>query len=378
VTSHSRLVQDGLLSAVLLAAGLAETWVPLSSRQGTGSAAYTSVAVVACCVPLAVRRVWPLPVAAVVLLAFPLLSALGPLYILFYGAFVPMAVALFTVARYGTGRRPWLGAALGAVPLLYLDLFVPLMQDPPERIYHWAVFVLVWLAGYGLARHEARADRNLQRAIDTEVASRAQAMAAVVEERTRIARELHDVVAHSVSVMVVQAGAAEQVVDDDPGHVREALETIRRTGTTALDEMRRVVSMLREAEADLAPQPGLTAGLPALVDDARAAGLDVSLEVSGPVRDLPAGLDLTAYRIVQEALSNVRRHASASRVTVRVSYDADAIGLEVCDDGVGAPDLRPGHGLIGMRERVGLYGGRLETVTRPGFTVRAVLPAVPS
>lgn len=175
--------------------------------------------------------------------------------------------------------------------------------------------------------------------------------------------------------MVVQAGAAEQVVEDDPAYVREALETIRTTGASALSEMRKVVAMLRESDdiGSRSPQPGLDA-LPDLLDAARESGLDASLRIDGAPRMLPAGLDLAAYRIVQEALSNVRRHASASKVDVSLRYAEDDVRIEVSDDGVGSQSLSPGHGLIGMRERAALYGGRLETESNAGFTVRAILP----
>jgi signal transduction histidine kinase len=210
-------------------------------------------------------------------------------------------------------------------------------------------------------------------------------MAAVVAERTRIARELHDIVAHSVSMIVVQAGAAEQVVEDDPVFARRALEAIRTTGTDALAEMRRVVAMLRDTDEPgaLTPQPGLE-GVAALLRDAEATGLTTSLEVTGAARELPAGVDLAAYRIVQEAVTNVRRHAGASRVAVRVAYGEDDVRVEVVDDGRGPGEGHgvngTGHGLVGMRERAALYGGTVAAGPAPGrgFAVRAVLPVLPA
>jgi signal transduction histidine kinase len=368
-----RLLQDTALAVVVAAIGIAEVWVPFDSRQGGGSAPVTTVSVLLCCLPLALRRRYPLGVCAVVMLTWPVALLIAPVYVLFYGAFVPMGIALFTVARHGRGRAPLAGAGIAAVTLLVGDLTVPELQPPGERVFHWTVFTLIWAAGFGLRRFEMRAQAHLQRAIDTEVAAAEKAMSAVVDERTRIARELHDIVAHSVSMIVVQAGAAAQVAEEDPAYARRALETIRSTGTNALAEMRRTVTMLRDGEVELAPQPGVELGLPALLDDARDGGLDAMLTVEGDPRPLPAGLDLAAYRIVQEALSNVRRHAAATKVCVRLCYAADELRIEVSDDGVGAADLRPGHGLIGMRERTAMYGGRLETETRDGFTVRALL-----
>jgi signal transduction histidine kinase len=208
-------------------------------------------------------------------------------------------------------------------------------------------------------------------------------MSAVLDERTRIARELHDIVAHAVSLIVVQAGAAEPVVEEDPSFAREALRAIRTTGAGALAEMRRMVVVLREGDEPdlLAPQPGVQA-LPELLAQARAGGLPATLLVEGTAAPLPAGLDLVVYRIVQEALSNVRKHAAASRAEVRLAYHPDRLCLEISDDGrgEGSGPSAGGHGLIGMRERATLYGGRLEASGVPGsgFTVRAVLPLAAS
>jgi signal transduction histidine kinase len=317
----------------------------------------------------------------VVLWSWPIVSLFAPLYVLFFGQFVPMAVAVFSMARHGHGRVPYLGAAAGGATLLYFDFFVSILQAPGEIVFHWGVFAIVWAFGFGLRSFEARAEDSTRRAIEAEVAAAEQAMAAVVQERTRIARELHDIVAHAVSMMVVQAGAAEQVVDDDPDYVRRALATIRETGTGALAEMRRVVAMLRDTDepGSLAPQPGVDT-LPSLVEDARSAGLAATLDVLGETRPLPAGIDLAAYRIVQEALTNVRRHAGATSVRVELAYGDDELRIEVADDGIGSTDPRGGHGLVGMRERVSLYGGRIETgsANGSGFVVRAVLPAGPA
>ncbi len=202
---------------------------------------------------------------------------------------------------------------------------------------------------------------------------------AVVEERARIARELHDAIAHDVSMMVVQAGAERRVVDED-GSTRETLETIEQIGRGALAEMRRLVGMLRSDDGDpLAPQPGLD-DLPRLVAQVGEAGLPVELEVEGERRELPVGIELSAYRIVQEALTNALKHAGEARAAVRVRYGPDSLELEIVDDGAGAPEgtFAPGggHGLVGMRERVALYGGRLDAGCRQGggFAVRVRLP----
>jgi signal transduction histidine kinase len=201
---------------------------------------------------------------------------------------------------------------------------------------------------------------------------------AVVAERARIARELHDAIAHNVSMMVVQAGAERRVLDEAQSSTREVLETVEEIGRGALTEMRRLVGMLRSDENDpLTPQPGLD-DLPQLVTQVREAGLPVELSIEGERRELPVGLELSAFRIVQEALTNALKHAGDARATVRVRYGPDSLELEIVDDGAGAEARADGggHGLVGMRERVALYGGRFEANRRAagGFTVRALLP----
>jgi signal transduction histidine kinase len=202
---------------------------------------------------------------------------------------------------------------------------------------------------------------------------------AVAEERARIARELHDVVAHGLSVIAIQADGAEAALDRDPALARRPLSAIRQSAEESLAEMRRLLGVLREdgAGADLAPQPGL-AQLPALVERTRAAGVPVTLMVEGEPRALPAGLDLSAFRIVQEALTNVSKHAAGAPASVQVDWRDDALALRVRDTGTGR-DVRvngAGHGLVGMRERVKLHGGTLRTGALPGggFEVWAELP----
>ena len=201
---------------------------------------------------------------------------------------------------------------------------------------------------------------------------------AVVEERARIARELHDVIAHHVSMIVLQAGAERRVLDGANTSTREVLETVERTGRSALTEMRRLLGMLRADEHEpLTPQPGLT-DVPTLVGQLRDAGLPVELHVEGEPLELPVGIELSAYRIVQEALTNALKHAGKASATVNIRYGLDSLELEIVDDGAGTapPVASGGHGLVGMRERVALYGGRLDAGRRPGggFAVRVLLP----
>jgi signal transduction histidine kinase len=213
---------------------------------------------------------------------------------------------------------------------------------------------------------------------------REEARQAVNAERTRIPRELHDVVAHSVSVMVVQAGAARRVLDKDPDRASEAMASIESTGRQSLNELRRLLGMLRQADGAATgrvPQPSID-DVDALLAQTREAGLPVTIEIEGEPRPLAPGVDLSAYRIVQEALTNTIKHAGPAEATVRLCYGADTLELVISDDGRGADCEEAertgaaGHGLVGMRERVSLFGGDLQVGNRPGggFTVRATLP----
>jgi signal transduction histidine kinase len=201
---------------------------------------------------------------------------------------------------------------------------------------------------------------------------------AVVDERARIARELHDAIAHHVSMMVVQAGAERRVLDDGSESTREVLSTIERVGRSALTEMRRLVGMLRGDDGDeLAPQPSLAA-VPALVEGLQHAGFPVELRVDGERRELPVGIELSAYRVIQEGLTNALKHAGRAHVRVHVRYGPGSLELEIADDGTGSPAALPsgGHGLAGIQERVALYGGELETGpgSSGGFVLRVLLP----
>ena len=372
-------VQDAALALALAGAGIAEAFGLVESVIGDGSPIVSTVGIVIAAGLLSQRRLrtWLLPGVFLVWLLIGIL-ALGQLQALFWGQIVPFMVALYSLARHGRGRVPWIGAGGAAVVLLFADFFLPALQGVDEIVFHWTVCIVAFAVGWGLRSSEARAVSAAIRASAAETDAREHARAAVAEERTRIARELHDILAHSVSVMVVQAGAAEQVVDDDPEYVRGALAAIRSAGTSSLDEVRRVVSLLRETGAPdgLAPQPGLAA-IGELVAAAQSTGLHVEFELSGDAEVQP-GLGLTAYRIVQEALTNVRKHSDARRARVTVHCAPESLRVEVHDDGtVRGPAGSGGHGLIGMRERAALYGGRLDAgAAEDGFRVRAVIPRV--
>jgi signal transduction histidine kinase len=249
----------------------------------------------------------------------------------------------------------------------------------------WIFFIFgmlagLWLVGDTLRRRTARVVELEAHAAVLEREREEVSRRAVADERARIARELHDVIAHSVSVMVVQAAAARRILDSQPDAARTSLAAIENTGREALAEMRRLLGVMRREDAAddaKAPQPGL-GRLEALVDDVRAAGLPVDLRIEGAVMALPPGVDVSAYRVVQEALTNALRHAGGAHVSVVVRYRAEDVEVEVSDDGrssTGEP-ADGGRGLLGMRERVALFQGDLEAGPRPGggFAVRARLP----
>jgi len=226
------------------------------------------------------------------------------------------------------------------------------------------------------------ADEFKERATRAEREREERARVAVADERARIARELHDVVGHSVSVMTVQASAVRRLLLPEQQREREALLVVERTGREALAEMRRMVGVLRRPEEApaLAPQPSLE-HLDKLVAQAREAGLPVELRVEGDSVQLPAGVDLTAYRLIQEGLTNTIKHARATRAEVVVRYTGDHVELAVSDDGDGGGSGDGGgHGLVGMRERVSVYGGELEAGSAPsgGYRLRARLPIEPA
>jgi signal transduction histidine kinase len=269
-----------------------------------------------------------------------------------------------------------------ALACLYTAIAVSSLRGPSGLLWGGIVITGAALAGFGLRDRRQHVRQLAELAHQLELARDENARTAVAGERARIARELHDVVAHSVSVIVVQAGAAEEVLAAAPARARESLRSVQDTGRQALVELRRLLGVLRtdDSEAALAPQPGLDQ-VGALAAHVREVGVAVDLRVDGERDGIPAGVDLAAYRIVQEALTNVLKHASASHAAVRVGYRPDVIELEILDDGHGDGANgyganSTGHGLIGMRERASLYGGVVEARPRPegGFAVRARLP----
>ena len=290
-----------------------------------------------------------------------------------YGVAIPPIIAAYTVANLEERRRALLGlAALVALGVAWvlLDPVNQTLTQHAQGIAWISPWIIAWLIG-ALVRSRRLYVQSQRREQEE------RALTAVAEERNRIARELHDVIGHSVSVMTVQASAVRRLMRADQGKERAALETVEATGREALVEMRRMVGVLRSGSgaADLAPPPTLDQ-LDRLVANFRRAGLAVDVATEGEPVPLPPGLDLTAYRLVQEALTNTLRHADASRAVISFCYRPGVLALSVRDDGRGANGGAPGNGLLGMQERVAVYGGTLTAGTTPGggYELSAELP----
>lgn len=307
-----------------------------------------------------------------------------------------MLVIVYTVAATGVRWSSRLALAVGLFAAPMAQMRWPqdgsALGNAAKAIFLTVPFALAWVLGDSIRTRRAYFAQLEERASRLEKEREAQAKVAVAAERARIARELHDVVAHNVSVMVVQADGAAYVLDTAPDQAKKALETISSTGRQALAEMRRLLGVLRTGEhqevGEYVPQPDVEQ-IDDLVEQCRTSGLPVDFKVEGTPRPLPSGVELTAYRIVQEALTNTRKHGGPNAgASVRLVYFDDGLGLLVEDDGKGAPHELyeeggtdgQGHGLIGMRERVGMVGGTLDAGPRPGggFRISALLPLKPA
>ncbi|MFJ6197469.1 sensor histidine kinase [Micromonospora sp. NPDC092111] len=382
--SRRPLARDALFAAALVALEVVFTLLaPREFWPGQLPAALGWS--VLCAAPVALRRVapWPAVGGALATLAVPALLGHAPTT-----QSLAFVVLTYTMAADRHVRQAVAATVLLWVPVAAVNVLTPLdtgLDVGPA--YLVLNNLLTALLAYAVGR-AVRARRTSLRALRerarvAEANQRSLAEQAVADERRRIARELHDVVAHHVSVMGVLATGARRVLRRDLDAADEAIATIEDTSRVTLREMRRLLDVLRtdaEPAADLTPQPGL-AGIGALVDQVREAGLPVTLEVDGVVPAVEEGVSLTVYRIVQEALTNALKHAGTATAVVRLGVEGGALTVEVTDTGRGPgpqPD-RIGHGLVGMRERVGLYGGILRTGPRPGggFRVHARIPVEP-
>jgi signal transduction histidine kinase len=297
-------------------------------------------------------------------------------------------VAFYTVASNMPRRRATVAAIITAVGIFLSFASYAFLNSKTGWTYAmtstYFSFGVAWLIGDNQRVRRAYTRQLEQRALELEREKEEKAAQAVTEERARIARELHDVVAHYVSVMVVQAAGARRVLDKDPDAAKGALASVETAGRTALTEMRRMLEVLRTDDSGMGPQPGL-GEIDRLIENVREAGLPVTLKIEGSACCLPAGMDLAAYRIIQEALTNSVKHGGKAQATVTITYSEDVLEIEVLDDGRGAAAQLlsgldgHGHGLIGMKERVALFGGVLEAgpVLTGGYRVFARMPIEP-
>jgi signal transduction histidine kinase len=329
-------------------------------------------------VPLLFRRRFPFAGPAAYFILAAALSYVDPLLIPFVGSLVLVGLAAaFVLGNMPNGPKAVAGLfiSVGAVAIIVWEI--------PGSIASWLVFIpmrqaVAWAAGFILRERTEQAEAAEIRASQAEREREAAARVAVAEERSRIARELHDIVAHAVSVMVLQVGAIRHKLPVVLDEEKDALRGVEQAGRRALTEMRRLLAAMRREgeEAELVPQPGLD-GLDSLLAEINRAGLPVELHVDGDPVPLPRGIDLSAYRIVQEGLTNALKHAHASDADVTVRYLPDELEIEIRDNGQGSSTTDGlGHGLVGVRERVKIYGGEMSagTANGGGFVLSTRLP----
>ena len=371
------------LALALAVVGQIELWA--GSTDGPRAAAV--VAALVATMPLLLRRRFPFGAPAFLFAGLALVSLVSPAAVYGGTSFTLFALMLaFWAAGAQRERQPAVaGAAIGLAAVVVMLATggrggVVRTGDAELSLFIWSLIAVgLPLGAFALRAPAQRAAELQERADRLEREREQRTRAAVAAERARIARDLHDVIAHSVTVMTVQGGAARLLLDSDPGRAREPLLVVEETGHQALADMRRLVGIVQdepERAPALTPQPGL-AELPALAEKLQRAGLPTDLVVHGEPETLTPGVELTAYRVVQEALTNALKHAGPATARVTVIYEPQALRLEITDDGPGTSSQRNGgHGLVGMRERVALYGGRLEVGPRAsgGFSVRARLP----
>ncbi|MFI7498897.1 sensor histidine kinase [Streptomyces sp. NPDC049687] len=363
-------------------------------RGGTDSTAVLASVAALLCLVIALRRRMP---EKMLLLAAAVGLAQLVLDVSVVAADFALLVIVYTVAATGVRWASWIALAMSLSAAALAQARWPQHGASVAGavvlvIFQTVPFALAWVLGDSIRTRRAYFAQLEERNARLEKEREAQAKVAVAAERARIARELHDVVAHNVSVMVVQADGAAYVLDAAPDQAKKALETISSTGRQALAEMRRLLGVLRTGEhqegGEYVPQPDVEQ-IEDLVEQCRGSGLPVDFKIEGTPRQLPSGVELTAYRIVQEALTNTRKHGGPNAgASVRLVYFDDGLGLLVEDDGKGAPHELyeeggadgQGHGLIGMRERVGMVGGTLDAGPRPGggFRISALLPLKPA
>jgi signal transduction histidine kinase len=380
VRSVAREYWFELLIAFLAIAGMLELVVGRDSPGAPTTTLWVAIPTVAVLVlPLFARRRFPFAAPAAYWLLAAAISFGDGLLLAFIGSLG--VVGLASAFLLGNLRNPLKAGAGLIIVLVGIVIVVYNIPGPlpvGDFVFIPLRFVVAWVAGWALGERAEQAEAAEERAVQAEREREAAARVAVAEERARIARELHDIVAHAVSVMVLQVGAVRHKLPDALAEDRNALRGVERAGRTALAEMRRLLAAMRREgdEAELVPQPGLD-GLDSLLEQIGRAGLPVELHVDGEPFALPRGIDLSAYRIVQEGLTNTLKHSGASDADVTVRYRPDELEIEIRDNGRGtATSDGLGHGLVGIRERVKIYGGEMAagTATGGGFVLSTRLP----
>ena len=367
------------LVAVLAIAAMLEVVLGRGSPGAPQTTLWFCVPAIATLVlPVFACRRFPFAGPAVYWLLAAGISVVDPLLIPYADALFPIGMAdAFLLGNLRDARRAALGLAVVVVGASAIVSSIP-GHSASQPVFVPLEFAISWVAGFAVRGRAVQAEAAESRATQAERERDTAARIAMAEERTRIARELHDIVAHAVSVMVLQVGAVRHALPAALSEDREALKGVEQVGRDALAEMRHLLDAMREdgERAELGPQPGLDR-LGALLQDVGRAGLPARLHVDGDPLDLPRGIDISAYRIVQEGLTNVLKHAHATQAEVALEYAPDQLRIEVSDNGHGAAgsDSR-GHGLIGIHERVKLYGGEMTTATTNGggFSLTACLP----
>jgi len=368
---------DWALALVVAGTSLLLLWLPPAS--GSDATPASVVLLLVASLPLAVRRRHPFATFLIVGLAALLHVALG--YQNDFPVTFAVLVALFTVAQYSPRRLAWTAAGLVAL-LLPVNFGLDwshqnqvVLSDIP---FNYGLFISAWVLGDDLRQRRLRLLELQERAARTDREQAQRLSRAADQERLRISREMHDVIAHSITVMLVQAGGARRIVRKQPQQAERALREIERVGREAMRDTRRLLGLTRSAggASVTPPQPSL-ADLEPLLERTRRAGIEVDLLIAGEQRQLAQGIELSAYRIVQEALTNTMRHSHASSAQVRIEYRPDQLRLQITDDGAALPGSNgAGHGLAGIRERALTFGGTAEASPIPegGWRVSATLP----
>ena len=364
---------------LLTATGLLEVVLRRNSPRAPDTSLWMQLPAIAIMgLPLFARRRFPFGAPAGYWLLAAGISFLDGKLIPFVNSVYLLGMATaFLLGNLHDARRSGAGlfVVLGGMVMIVYNLPA---HTTSQLLFIPLPFGISWLAGFVLRERAAQAEAAEVRATRAEQERDTAARIAVAEERTRIARELHDIVAHAVSVMVLQVGAVRHSLPESQGEGRDALRGVEEVGRTALTQMRQLLAAMRPDgdQAQLGPQAGLD-DLPSLVDQVERAGLPVELQVVGEVTPLPRGVDLSAYRIAQEALTNALKHARASTARLTVNYQPDQLEIEIRDDGVGTSATDGlGHGLVGIQERVKIYGGDMTAGPAPdgGFLLTARLP----